>query len=309
MLTTNLTMVPKHKIDNLILNYFIQEGFQEAAVAFSHEIGVEVAPSPLSLSSLASSSLSLSVAPTSVVSGYLTISQRKEIKRLILGGHITAAIAAISEHFPQVLDQNNLLHFKLLRLCLIEMIRAHKLAPCDREGEQEFLALILAFVRQHMVAKVLTSYKMLHELEVTMLLLCFKYDPDDKLSKDLPADLRDLFDLLLRTQCYRLVNQAILQLRDQTTYTGAPHAPVDLESLDYDSSPIEFYDDDDEVQVYVPEEPAPVSDDEEEEVEDVSDEETTLELKLERVVKLWAVTEQRMADLNIRDLTRVDATA
>ena len=59
-------------------------------------------------------------------SGFATIKQRQEIKKLILNGDISQAIKQISQYYPMILDLNNLLHFKLLRLNLVEMIRNHK---------------------------------------------------------------------------------------------------------------------------------------------------------------------------------------
>lgn len=38
----NASGISKEKIDNLILNYFIVEGYQEAAISFAKEINIEL---------------------------------------------------------------------------------------------------------------------------------------------------------------------------------------------------------------------------------------------------------------------------
>lgn len=311
-------MIPKHKLDQLILNYFIQEGFQAAAIAFAGEIGVDIDahrprhPTPISTTNETNTTNTTTNTTTTITQGYGTITQRKQIKRLILQGHITDAIATISQYFPLVLDSNNLLHFKLLRLNLIEMIRSHKQGE-DNPGSDghDFLADILAFVREHLITKVLLLYKLLHELEVTMLLLCFRYDPLLAGVAQLPVELRGLFDLSMRTQCYRLVNRAILSLSETTTYVGAPFPVLDTAGVAAVDD-IGFGDDDiDDIAVFSPDDAETTATDGDAAGDGAGDgdepdevDATVLELKLERVVKLWAVTEQRIADLNIKGLTK-----
>ena len=77
------------------------------------------------------------------------------------------------------------------------------------------MATILNFVRENLINKVFNLFKLLKELEITMSLLCFKFDPTIENLQDqadLPVELKKLFDLSLRYQCYRLVNNAILKL-------------------------------------------------------------------------------------------------
>ncbi|KAG5418431.1 hypothetical protein I9W82_003959 [Candida metapsilosis] len=150
-----------------------------------------------------------------LTSGYSTISQRQEIKRLILNGEITSAITKISRWFPIILDSNNLLHFKLLRLNLIEMIRDHKFSSHSEADEKEFLNEILTFVRYNLINKISNSHKLLKELEFTMSLLCFRFDPsvkDLEDQKELPQELRNFFNINLRNQVFRLVNKEILDM-------------------------------------------------------------------------------------------------
>lgn len=145
--------------------------------------------------------------------GYTTINERKRIKSLLLNGKVTEAIQEINTHFPLLLDRNNLLHFKLLRLNLIEMIRSHKSTLQMEADEKTFLNDVLVFVRKHLINKVANLYKLLKELEITMSLLCFRFDPTAKTlsdQKDLPQELKNFFDLNLRSQVFKLVNKAIV---------------------------------------------------------------------------------------------------
>lgn len=323
----------KEKINHLILNFFIQEGHQEAAVSFAKEAGISLAPAvsstPVALTDAFMTQLGTDsvdtftqlvtshveqepqARPTAVhaVSGYSTIEKRREIKGLILLGHITEAIHKISEYFPTVLDSNNLLHFRLLRLNLIEMIRSHKLqANITNDDEKRFLSDVLLFVRENLVNKVTSSNKLLRELEITMSLLCFNFDPATDISdqKDLPHELRLLFDLSLRQQCYRVVNQAILGLEgwdgleQEEGYHGPKYMNFNLDRLhnhevqamdiDYDyhggySANVEA--------VQKTEESTRPSEELEDELTKLQD--LSLELKLERVMKLWVLTEVRLA--------------
>lgn len=352
--------ISKSKIDNLILNYFIQEGYQDAAVSFAKEINVELEKQKLVQRDTDKNSFMKSLhkinfinedefaslvdgydedsndyegpifsTNSKIISGYSTINERREIKFLILKGYITEAIKKISEYFPTVLDSNNLLHFKLLRLSLIEMIRNHKLnTMTDEDTEKKFLNEILTFVRENLINKVMASTKLLKDLETTMSLLCFNFDPETKNiedQKDLPREVQGLFDLSLRTQCYRLVNQAILDLKfneelDETYFkigaldsSRSSNMEEFLINKDLDFENNEGIDMQNELV-------EPVSYDHgidysknlvklatnqqseilNEEQGDVSEyEEAALESKLEKIVKLWAITEQRLLDLNI----------
>ncbi|QFZ29230.1 putative glucose-induced degradation protein [Clavispora lusitaniae] len=237
----SLYSIPKDKINRLILNYFIQEGFEEAAQSFSKEAVIGRNEQTENGSIIGSSSFGSikssedlhyavkqfttdkktekHISPENkALKGIRSIEKRKEIKYLILKGDITAAIDAICTNFPSVLDSNNLLYFKLLRLNLIEMIRDHKLSSrnASAENEKKFLDDVLSFVRENLVSRVMHSYELLKELEITMSLLCFNFDPQKPVNEmdNLPEELRKLFDLNLRSECYRAVNKAILDLED-----------------------------------------------------------------------------------------------
>lgn len=381
----------KLKIDSLILNYFIQEGYQEAAISFAAETGIELTDKTgqsnigsivgrsgnsetirggddffdqlSSITSISDSNftdlinvyfLSKSKLPSKSATnlsmailgnpstGYSTINQRKQIKLLILKGSITEAIQKINEYFPTILDTNNLLYFKLLRLNLIEMIRSHKLDQhITNEKEKVFLSDILAFVRENLINKVIHLTKLLKELEITMLLLCFNFDPklkDITEQKDLPEELRNLFNLSLRNQSYGLVNKAILSLyedrySDKSTQTvnassGIGHSSstnsisasasasgigsrieFDLSNLKNDDS-IDLEEFDEQYEFNTPAskkpstKPATRGKEDEEDLNKLHD--LSLESRLEKIIKLWTLTEQRLVDLNIIKQKRFD---
>ncbi|CCE83227.1 Piso0_003799 [Millerozyma farinosa CBS 7064] len=380
--------IAKDKIDHLILEYFIQEGYQDAASSFAKEINVslegERSGTPANrnytkeLGSVDSSSLNdfMSVVNDSFIKkpddeeacklslgqdhspklswNYSAIARRKEIKYLILKGAITEAIQKINDYFPTVLDSNNLLHFMLLRLNLIEMIRKHKLnssSSTNIDFEKTFLNEILTFVRENLINKVTYSARLLKELELTMSLLCFNFDTTKSIEdqKDLPAELRDLFNLSMRMQCYRLVNRAIINLyykeeedEDNITkgvikenqgpldafhlktghsFLGPKSILLDFDSFEQldkmkqeknelaeednssdgseDESPELSYDinKDENIELILnPSEKNDVNDGKQAVQEDLQH--LSLESKLERVLRLWAIVEQRLVDLN-----------
>lgn len=345
----------KPKIESIVLNYLIQEGYKEAALSFAKEIHIDLSKQSCEDTVLDSQSVEFLAKlkrtlddqfnlvinnhkfpevpknhdidsdsnHRSVVRGFSTINERMEIKHLILKGKVTLAIAKISEYFPTVLDSNNLLHFNLLRLSLIEMIRNHKVSHLDSdyETEKQFLGDVLSFVRNNLINKVTKSFKLLKKLEITMSLLCFNLNSQvssvEELN-DLPQELKSLFDLSLRTQCYRLVNKAILDLnkasgQDELQDCDADQKYFDKlkygDKLDYDFSQInqqdiEQYtkgmvvDSDIDVMELVGEEDNQTSIGEESSDEE-SDKfrELALDSKLERLLKVWSITEDRLNEL------------
>lgn len=194
-------VVSKEKIDLLILEHLVQQCHEKAA----YDLIKEISPDTLTNANYDTGNLPHSM-----------ISVRRLIKNSIYTGKIDDAILTIKLHFPSILDTNNLLHFTLLRLSLIEIIRRHKIeqpANCSEEIEREFLDRVLSFVHNNLISKVAHSTILFGELELTMSLLCFRFDPavsDVMDQPDFPAELKALFSYSLRYQCYAQVNNAIL---------------------------------------------------------------------------------------------------
>lgn len=264
----------KHKINSVIANYLIQEGYQTAAEEFKKEAGMHI-----------------------VNKGLSSIERRKEIKYLILRGDVAEAIRAVSIYYPTVLDTNNLLLFRLLRLNLIEMIRRHKFSSAAED--KEFLDNILRFVREKLISKVAHSMELLKELEITMSLVCFNFDgstPAEQL-KELPEELRRLFDLCLRKECYRAVNQAILDLEPTAALLPRTQPVNDISVPALDSLPLaedlnglDIMDEDiDDLLSFSPL-PAPMV------LPPVPAQEPVIKSQLEDICNLWVATELILYD-------------
>lgn len=344
----------KHKINKLILNYFIQEGFQNAALSFAKETAIKLDAKPNTIIPHRSGALGLfesakmepvdfvlavkryaelkaqnpgdwqssqAESGSTMVKGYSSIEKRKKIKYLILKGDITQAIHMISMYFPTVLDCNNLLLFKLLRLNLIEMIREHKfqtenLQQSDAESERTFLEDILLFVRENLISKVTHSQELLKELEITMSLLCFNFNPRKPIDEltELPEELRLLFDLSLRTECYRVVNRVILQLEsshlDIQQYKGLAYLEFSRSALQKlpPAPPLPSHDDVEMTDANAGEStkniesivsfahPLPQRPELESSTGEATTVEPALESHLERIALLWIATEQRLME-------------
>ncbi|CAD1811691.1 CTLH/CRA C-terminal to LisH motif domain family protein [Candida parapsilosis] len=204
-----ISKLPDHDFSDVILNYYSNIKYHQPRDHHNNDSNMnEMSTLPYT-------------GNIKIASGYSTISQRQEIKRLILNGEITMAITKISQWFPTILDSNNLLHFKLLRLNLIEMIRSHKFSSHSESDERGFLSEILTFVRCNLINKISNSHKLLKELEFTMSLLCFRFDPSiEDLSdqKELPLELRNFFNINLRNQVFRLVNKEILRMYEVKSF-------------------------------------------------------------------------------------------
>ncbi|KAI1322926.1 ran binding protein in the microtubule-organising centre [Xylariaceae sp. FL0255] len=174
---------PKSDINTIILDYLTVAGYSNAAAKFSAEANLQPQqPTP-------------------------AIQQRQNINAFILGGEIENAINELNEIDPSILDNNSHLHFALLRLQLVELIRECNCSP-DRD-----ITAALEFAKSQLGHRATTSPKFLQDLEQTMSLLVFPQD--DNLNPSLSA----LLQPGLRREVADQVNQAILDsqsLRKET---------------------------------------------------------------------------------------------
>jgi len=97
----------------------------------------------------------------------------------------------------QILDTNPSLHFSLLRLQLIELIRN---CTSDPDGD---ISAALAFATTHLAPRAPNNPAFLQDLERTMALLCFP-------PNNLAPPLAELMDPALRKRVATKVNEAIL---------------------------------------------------------------------------------------------------
>lgn len=104
----------------------------------------------------------------------------------------------------KILDRDSSLHFALLRLQLVELIRTCTSTP---NGD---ITPALTFATTHLAPRAPTSPEFLEDLERTMALLIF---PPDNLAPPLAA----LLDTNLRKEVAQRVNEAILLSQGERT--------------------------------------------------------------------------------------------
>ncbi|MCJ1249818.1 hypothetical protein MMC30_007044 [Trapelia coarctata] len=162
------------------MDYLVSEGYPSAAQNFALEANIQ---------------------PRADVE---SIQERVEIRNAIYGGDIQTAIEKINELNPQILDRDSALHFALLRLQLVELIRNCTATP---NGD---ITPALTFATTHLAPRAPTSPEFLEDLERTMALLIF---PPDNLAPPLAA----LLDTNLRKDVAKRVNEAILLSQGERT--------------------------------------------------------------------------------------------
>ncbi|OIW32378.1 hypothetical protein CONLIGDRAFT_642100 [Coniochaeta ligniaria NRRL 30616] len=166
---------PKSDINSLILDYLMMEGYPKAAEKFSKEANLQEQQEDSE------------------------IAERREIQNAIHNGDIEVAIAGLNQLDPEILDKESRLHFSLLRLQLVELIR-----KCNN-GD---ISPALEFATQKLGPRASTNPEFLDALEKTMVLLIF---PHDSLQPELAALLRSD----LRKQVADEVNKTIIRRRTE----------------------------------------------------------------------------------------------
>ncbi|KAJ5815415.1 hypothetical protein N7474_007192 [Penicillium riverlandense] len=164
----------KTDINYLVMDYLITNGYPAAAKKFAAEANIQLS------------------------TDLESIQERVEIRTAIHSGNIQAAIEKINELNPQILDENPSLHFSLLRLQLVELIRSCTSTP---DGD---ISPALEFATSQLAPRAPTNPQFLEDLERTLALLIF---PSDNLAPSLAA----LLDPGLRKDIATRVNEAILQ--------------------------------------------------------------------------------------------------
>ncbi|RDW69585.1 hypothetical protein BP6252_08605 [Coleophoma cylindrospora] len=168
----------KSDINALILDYLTTAGYPSAAANFSKEANLRPHQEEES------------------------VKARRSIQHSIHMGSIQEAIEALNELEPQVLEGDSALHFALLRLQLVELIRNCNATP---GGD---ITPALTFATQQLAPRAPTSPDFLEDLERTMALLVF---PPDNLEPQLAA----LLHPDLRREVADRVNKAILTCQTQ----------------------------------------------------------------------------------------------
>ncbi|KAL4800000.1 CTLH/CRA C-terminal to lish motif domain-containing protein [Aspergillus venezuelensis] len=171
----------KTDMNRLVMDYLVTNGYPAAAQKFALEANIQ----QLDVES---------------------IQERVEIRTAIYSGNIKDAIEKINELNPQILDENPSLHFALLRLQLVELIRSCTSNP---DGD---ITPALEFATSQLAPRAPTNPQFLEDLEKTLALLIFP-------KENLTPSLAPLLHSDLRRDIYAKVNAAILQ--DQGARTEA----------------------------------------------------------------------------------------
>ncbi|KAI5923657.1 CTLH/CRA C-terminal to lish motif domain-containing protein [Camillea tinctor] len=170
---------PKSDINALILDYLTAAGYPNSAAKFTSEANLQPQQ------------------PTSAIQA------RQQIQTFIHKGEIEKAIQALNELDPSMLDKDEPLHFALLRLQLVELIRT-----CNNSPNRDIMPA-LKFAQTYLGPRATTNPAFLEDLEKTMSLLVF--EQNDALDASLAALLKPS----LRQEVAAQVNKRILEGQQQ----------------------------------------------------------------------------------------------
>ncbi|XP_025086615.1 glucose-induced degradation protein 8 homolog isoform X2 [Pomacea canaliculata] len=132
------THITRADMNKLIMNYLVTEGFKEAAEKFRMEAGVTP---PIELEAL---------------------DNRIQLRSLVQNGRIQEAILMVNKLYPELLDNDRYLFFRLQQQKLIELIRDK-----DIEGALEY-------AQNYLSERGEENPDVLNELEKTLALLAFE---------------------------------------------------------------------------------------------------------------------------------------
>ncbi|KAL7629728.1 hypothetical protein AAE478_001251 [Parahypoxylon ruwenzoriense] len=177
---------PKSDINALILDYLTVAGYPNAAAKFSTEANLQPQQSTPA------------------------IQARQEIRTFIHKGEIENATQALNDLDPSILDEDEPLHFALLRLQLVELIRTCNAQPGGDIGPA------LEFAQTQLGPKAPRTPQFLEDLEKTMSLLVFDHN-------NLDPSLAALLQPGLRREVADQVNKAILQRQQQRRDAAIRH--------------------------------------------------------------------------------------
>ncbi|OQN97366.1 hypothetical protein B0A48_16430 [Cryoendolithus antarcticus] len=171
----------KSSINSIIMDYLISEGFPGAAEKFAQETNLSQAQGFDSQG----------------------IRERVQIRNAILTGNVEEAIEFINDVDAEILDTSPLLHFRLLQLQLIEIIREVLSSNNSNPAATDFRPAI-EFATSQLSPRAPTDQSYLTALEQTMALMIFQPDK-------MPAEMKELLDLRLRETVAEEVNKALLK--------------------------------------------------------------------------------------------------
>ncbi|SCW00733.1 LAFE_0C10748g1_1 [Lachancea fermentati] len=198
-------------IPHLLLNYFIVMSYEESSIRMAKELGYI-----------------RNNKDAAEFNKIYKIRDRAYIRELIKKGMVLKAIDEINSKFGvEVLENLTTdssskkrsneedLHFKLLLLNLIEMIRKHHQSSKTEENSNKFILELIEYSQDKLALKAGSNKKYMKELELVMTLLLFPMEPSQgshsKSNINLPKSLKNLYSLSLRSKIADLVNRKLLE--------------------------------------------------------------------------------------------------
>lgn len=162
----------REDLNATILEYLVAEGFPQTAQRFASETNL---PAPQNVEA---------------------VEARVVVRDLIHAGHIKEAIHKINDIDARLLDMNPALHFALLRLQMIEMVRKGQELPKEDNVDA------ILFARAELAPRAERDRSFLHDLNMVMALVV--YDP-----KKRPDKIEELLRPALRMKIAEDANRAL----------------------------------------------------------------------------------------------------
>jgi len=296
-------VIDKQSLNHLILNYLIFEGYENSTIKFAKEIGIDLKGNDKKEAKMEKKNqeneeiidavdieikddIGKSSTQKNLLMGMNSIKIRNEIKLNILNGEVQSAINKLNLNYPDLLEQNNYLYFKLLLLNLIEMIRNNNEININEkniDNQEEFVMNIIKFAQDKLTNKAIKNIKFMEELELTMTLLLYSNNKEL-----LPAKLNELFEFKLRRDIADLVNKSIL-VKDSNNLIDLNYKKKFYEKK-YDNN-----DDDDENKINNNEGTDEIG------IDDDGDglNNQIIDSNLKKMIKLWIWSENQVYDKNV----------
>lgn len=194
----------------LLLNYFVVMAYEDSSVRMARELG-----------------FIKSNKDAEELNRIYKIRERAQIRELIKKGDVSKAMEEINSQFGvEVLENltpdakskkksnDEDLHFKLLLLNLIEMIRKHHQTASTGKDSNKFILELIEYSQDKLALKAGSNKEYMKELELVMTLLLFPMEAPRNSTGDkikLPKSLKNLYSLSLRSKIADLVNRKLLQ--------------------------------------------------------------------------------------------------
>ncbi|OAP62963.1 hypothetical protein AYL99_02190 [Fonsecaea erecta] len=190
--------ISKSDVNNLIMDYLITEGYPSAAEKFAAEANIQPK------------------------ADFSDIQERVQIRESIHRGDLQAAIELINDLNPELLDRDKRLHFSLLRLQLVELIR-----QSFTSSDSSLVGKAIEFAQNNLAPYAPLDAQYKADLERAMALLIVPKESwtqaaasgssgpaASQIQNDFGA-LAELVDPSLRQKVAKDVNEAILQSQEQ----------------------------------------------------------------------------------------------